>query len=191
MAKNNNMRLLFIAAVVGVIIYLLSSGRVLSNDGVLGNDLSGSMLRGADGGKPNYLDSQKLGALDGQSVPSSLNEQQTKIMTGLNEGECYPRAQLSASELLPKDSIDEWSASNPGGVGSLCDKNFLTSGAMIGISSVGQTLRNPNLQIRSEPIIPQQIVSPWLQSTIAPDLVRRPLELGTAPLSCSDAEWAK
>lgn len=191
MAKNNNMRLLFIAAVVGVIIYLLSSGRVLSNDGVLGNDLSGSMLRGADGGQPNYLDSQKLGALDGQTVPSSLNEQQTKIMTGLNEETCYPRESLSAAELLPKDSVSEWNASQPGGIGNLCDKNFLVAGSLIGVDSVGQTLRNPNLQLRSEPIIVQQIVSPWLQSTIAPDLVRRPLEIGSAPMTCADAEWAK
>ena len=39
-------------------------------------------------------------------------------------------------------------------------------------------MRNPNLQIRSEPANPQVKVSPWLQSTIEPDSNRRPLEIG-------------
>jgi hypothetical protein len=43
---------------------------------------------------------------------------------------------------------------------------------------VGQTLRNANLQIRSEPPNPQVAVSPWLNSTIEPDINRRPFEIG-------------
>ena len=39
-------------------------------------------------------------------------------------------------------------------------------------------LRNANLQLRSEPPNPQLKVSPWSQSTIEPDVNRRPLELG-------------
>jgi len=39
-------------------------------------------------------------------------------------------------------------------------------------------LRNANLQIRSEPPNPQLSVGPWNQSTITPDFLRPPLELG-------------
>jgi hypothetical protein len=39
-------------------------------------------------------------------------------------------------------------------------------------------LRNPNLQLRSEPPNPQLKVSPWNQTTIESDLNRRPLEIG-------------
>ena len=48
----------------------------------------------------------------------------------------------------------------------------------MGIDSVGQSLRNPNYQIRSEPPNPQNNVSPWNQTTITPDKFQVPLELG-------------
>jgi len=41
---------------------------------------------------------------------------------------------------------------------------------------VGQSLRNANHDLRSDPPNPQVIVSPWLNTTISPDLGRRPLE---------------
>ena len=47
----------------------------------------------------------------------------------------------------------------------------------MGIDTVGTSLRNANLQIRSEPANPQVKVSPWQQTTIEPDTNRRPLEI--------------
>ena len=41
-----------------------------------------------------------------------------------------------------------------------------------------QTLRNANMQLRSEPPNPQVKVSPWLQTTIEPDVNRKPMEIG-------------
>lgn len=89
---------------------------------------------------------------------------------------CYPREQLNPMELLPSDVNSQWAAVNPTGTGDIQGKNFLSAGALIGINTVGQSLRNSNLQIRAEPPNPQVQVSPWLQSTIEPDLSRRPLE---------------
>ena len=90
----------------------------------------------------------------------------------------FPKDQLTADELLPKDNSSLWAQVNPSGEGSLKDRNFLQSGYHIGINTVGQTLRNGNLQLRSEPPCPQVRVSPWLQSTIEPDLGRKPFEIG-------------
>ena len=56
--------------------------------------------------------------------------------------------------------------------------NFLSAGHHIGIDTVGQSLRNANLQLRSEPPNPQQQVGPWNNATIQPDLMRVPLEIG-------------
>jgi len=39
-----------------------------------------------------------------------------------------------------------------------------------------QVLRNPNLQLRCEPPNPIKKVGPWMQTTIEPDLHRRPLD---------------
>jgi hypothetical protein len=90
---------------------------------------------------------------------------------------CYPRDQLTPSELLPKDMNSIWAEQNPMGPGSLKGKNFLSAGALIGVNTVGQSLRNANLQIRSEPPNPQVPVSIFLQSTIGPDISHRSLEI--------------
>ena len=91
---------------------------------------------------------------------------------------CYPRDQLTPSELLPKDMNSIWAEQNPMGPGSLKGKNFLSAGALIGVNTVGQSLRNANLQLRSEPPNPQVAVSVFNQSTIASDTSHRPLEIG-------------
>jgi hypothetical protein len=91
--------------------------------------------------------------------------------------ECYPKDVLSSAELLPRDANSLYAQVNPSGQGSLQDQNFLTAGYHIGINTVGQSLRNANRQLRSEPPNPQVKVSPWLQTTIEPDINRRPLEI--------------
>lgn len=90
---------------------------------------------------------------------------------------CYPRDQLTPSELLPKDPNSVWAQQNPMGTGSLKGKNFLSAGALIGVNTVGQSLRNANYQLRSEPPNPQVPVSVFNQTTIEPDINRRTLEI--------------
>jgi hypothetical protein len=92
--------------------------------------------------------------------------------------DCFPKDQLSPGELLPGDANSKWAQSVPAGQGELGDQNFLTAGHHVGVNTVGQTLRNANRQLRSEPPNPQVKVSPWLQTTIEADTNRRPLEIG-------------
>jgi hypothetical protein len=90
---------------------------------------------------------------------------------------CYPREQLNPSELLPADMNSQWAQVNPTGAGDIQGKNFLSAGALVGVNTIGQSLRNANLQLRAEPPNPQNPnVSPWMVSTIEPDLQRRPLD---------------
>ncbi len=96
--------------------------------------------------------------------------------------ECYPKNVLSSADLLPADANSLYAQVNPSGQGSLADQNFLTAGFHIGINTVGQTLRNANRQLRSEPLNPQVKVSPWMQTTIEPDINRKPLEIGSGDL---------
>ncbi len=106
-----------------------------------------------------------------QSGPSGLNNNQLPK-------DCFPKDQLSPSELLPSDTNTTWSQVNPLGQGDLQGQSFLNAGFHVGANTVGQTLRNANLQLRSEPPNPQVKVSPWLQSTIEADTNRKPLEIG-------------
>lgn len=112
-------------------------------------------------------------------VFSSANGIQTS-MPGMPSSCSQPNIQNPA-ELLPKDTNSQWAQLNPSGKGELANVNLLKAGYHIGIDSVGQSLRNANLQIRSEPPNPQLYVGPWNQSTIEPDFMRPPLELGSGP----------
>jgi hypothetical protein len=58
--------------------------------------------------------------------------------------------------------------------------NFLDSGYLAGINTVSGSLRNANQQLRSEPPNPTNLVSPWMNTTIEPDLMRAPFEIGCA-----------
>jgi hypothetical protein len=89
-------------------------------------------------------------------------------------------AVASPSDLLPVDANSQWSALNPVGMnqGNVLMPDLLQAGYHIGLDTIGQTLRNPTYDLRSDPVIPKQDVGPWNQSTIEPDLARVPLELG-------------
>ena len=91
---------------------------------------------------------------------------------------CNKQTIQNPNDLLPKDKNSEWAQLNPAGQGDLSNINLLKAGYHIGIDTIGQTLRNANLQIRSEPANPQINVGPWNLSTIEPDFMRPPLELG-------------
>jgi len=87
------------------------------------------------------------------------------------------------SDLLPKDANSQWSALNPSSMnkGDVLMPDLLQAGYHIGLDTIGQSLRNPNLQLRSDPIIQKADIGPWNQSTIEPDYGRVPLELGNGP----------
>ncbi len=118
--------------------------------------------------------SQPLGSNEGNLSVDDLNLNRTPST-------CYPQQALKPEDLLPSQeskAIQEFNLAQPIGEGILADVNLLDAGAHIGINSVGQSLRNANRQIRSEPPNPQVNVSPWMNTSISPDLPRRPLEVG-------------
>ena len=119
------------------------------------------------------------------SAPLGDNEEYARV-NGLKSRDagltnCTKQGMQDPSSLLPKDENSEWARLNPSGNGSLENVNLLKSGYHIGIDTIGNTLRNANLQVRSEPANPQLNVGPWNNTTIAPDLMRVPLEIGCGP----------
>lgn len=91
---------------------------------------------------------------------------------------CNRKPTADPKELLPNDANSEFARLNPKGANDLSEVNLLSAGYHRGINTVGGSLRNANLQVRSEPPNPTNQVSPWGNSTIEPDLMRVPLELG-------------
>lgn len=95
----------------------------------------------------------------------------------LNAGLSKQYQELTADDLLPYNDMAHWADIYPSGTGQLQNKNFLHAGHHIGINTVGQSLKNANHQERSEPANPQIQISPFLNSSYGPDLLRRPLEI--------------
>lgn len=106
---------------------------------------------------------------------------QFQIKTGNQPSlDCFPKDTVTPQELMPReDPYNTWQISNPPVNGHLADRNFLESGHHFGIDTVSNSLKNPNLQLRSDPVIPQIPVGPWQQSTYGPDTNRRQFEVGS------------
>lgn len=111
-----------------------------------------------------------------KQVETKTSPKQMK-MTGSDVDQAAAQDVVS-SALLPKevpvtDDFGQFSTDT-----ILSGQNYLDPRAQIGYpETVGGTLRNANLQIRSEPANPRDPVSIWNLSTIAPDNMRPLFEL--------------
>lgn len=174
-----------VAILTGLFLFILGISCLINNS----NFSLENMVNPEDSNMENMKDnndSKKEKEKETMTISDNLNEDpvtenfqsQGNSPTDSVPG-CLPKDQLMPQELLPQDNeANQWSSVNPQGSGSLMDKNFLQSGYHVGINTVGQTLRNANLQLRSDPPNPQVQVSPWIQSTISPDTNRKPFEIG-------------
>jgi hypothetical protein len=156
---------------------------------------------GANSPPPNNGASKNAGSSmntgPGKNAPTPQNNNSGEVMASLPQGDneqfasvsgiktptrsCYPQNSLKPDDLLPQDKkndINDFDKNNPVSEGILKGVNFLEAGYQVGVNTVGQSLRNSNQQLRSEPANPQVNVSPWQNTTIGPDLGRRPLESG-------------
>ena len=122
------------------------------------------------------FEANDLGGMDNRLTPAPVSQ---ASMDNPTSDPGRVAKSLTATDLLPTDkAADDWNKNNPSVSASLQDVNLLQAGHHIGVNTVGQTLRNANLQLRSDPPNPQTKVSPWLQSTISPDVVRKQFEIG-------------
>jgi hypothetical protein len=84
------------------------------------------------------------------------------------------------SGLLPKEPVNQEDFGSFSAESILSGQNFLDPRAQIGYpETVGGTLRNANLQLRSEPVNPRDPVSIFNLSTIVPDTMRPAFEIGS------------
>ena len=106
-----------------------------------------------------------------QTAPQSVPQSQPA-------GSYTEQSVAQPSDLLPKDSNSQWASLNPIGNGQVAMPDLLQAGYHIGLDTIGQTLKNANLQLRSDPLIEKKEVGPWNMSTYEADYGRVPLELG-------------
>jgi hypothetical protein len=119
---------------------------------------------------PVVADDGKQGALPSDPdsfVEGSLNKEVPS---------CQKKEPLTPKDLLPTNqAAEDFEKQNPDGEGILKGVNYLDASYHVGVNTVGQSLRNANLNLRAEPPNPRVAVSPWLNSTIDTDLSRKTL----------------
>ena len=191
--SNNSVLILLVVVLVLGLVYLCmgrDNGQAPNDTNLVGGEVEGFYnydenspagnaqvnVGGNAGNEPVVNASQNVSEVE---QPKSLGTEDSVGNNNQLPSECYPKDILNSGDLLPRDAESKWAQAAPGSQGSLTDQNFLTAGFHIGVNTVGQTLRNANYQLRSEPPNPQVKVSPWLQSTIEPDSNRKPLEIGS------------
>ena len=92
-----------------------------------------------------------------------------------DKSSCNNQPVMDPKELLPLDNNKQWNNIAPNK--DLKNLNLVNAGQHIGINTISGSLRNPNLQIRSEPIIPKNNIGPWNNTTIEPDKTRKGFEI--------------
>jgi hypothetical protein len=145
-----------------------------ANKGTMANDYSGKDPAVAPTKVASKKGNNGEGFADLASMEGPANFASVEAPAG-----CYPRDQLTPAELLPYNQDTIYAQQNPMGPGSLKAKNFLSAGSLIGVNTTSSSLRNASHDLRSEPPNPQVPVSIFLQSTIQPDISRKPLEIGS------------
>jgi hypothetical protein len=133
----------------------------------------------------SFYSSNKFYVLDNLEGAQSTNDVYTPL-TAVSPSDNEAKVEHNSnnignpSELLPKDVNSQWTSLNSVNTqNNVLMPDLLQAGYHIGLDTIGQTLRNANQQLRSDPIIPKIDVGPFLRSTIEPDLGRVPLELGS------------
>jgi hypothetical protein len=134
------------------------------------------MLLNYSGAKTMSLDGMDTGMGNAASSDATPSEQKPAVDA------FAPKQIVNPNDLLPADQNSQWAALNPVNMsqGNIIAGDMLQAGYHIGLDTIGQSMKNANLQLRSDPIIPKQNVGPWNQSTYEPDLARVPLEIGCA-----------
>ncbi len=144
--------------------------------------------------KDNMINTLSMSNLTNSSPPSQMNQNNdikgmpstltdnslsvSGINTSMPTGNMN-HSTVNPSELLPKDMNSEWASITPAS-NDLKNLNLLNPSQLIGINTVGSSLRNANLQLRSDPVIPKtENTGPWNQPTIETDTMRRPFDIGT------------
>ena len=82
-----------------------------------------------------------------------------------------------ATSLLPNPSIPgqpSWDINAPQNI--LANQNFLAATQQVGIDTVLGSSRNTSYDIRNNIVNPINVVSPWMNTSITPDLEKRPLD---------------
>ena len=161
---------------LGFAVYSYSKSKSFSMDGMTSN-LAMNNVGITGSGEPSVRNSSAQNIAPPMMMGSPAQSYESTV--GATGAGYSGKPVNSPTDLLPSDVNSAWAKLNPNSdTNQVIIPDLLEAGYHIGLDTIGQTLKNPNLQERSEPIIPKQNVSPWNNSSFEPDIARVPLEIG-------------
>jgi hypothetical protein len=120
-------------------------------------------------GKMTVMDQMTAGAGAGESNPNGNEGVLPQIIESApsTSASGHTSQQVAnPSELLPSDANSQWASLNPVNQSNPQMPDLLQAGYHIGLDTIGQTMKNANLQLRPDPVIEKKDTGPWNQSTI-------------------------
>jgi len=129
------------------------------------NLIGGSLMKSQDGS--NYM------PIDETNDQYALFRSNGKTSCGSNQN-CDPEDLFDVDKYLPQEVTDDWFEVQPEPI-SVKNRCLINVIKPIGINTVGTSLRNSSYDIRGAPSCPKSVVSPFLNSSIEPDLNYKPL----------------
>lgn len=129
------------------------------NNNVIGNSQTG--------------DNNNFMPVDETSDTLAIFKQKGRSPCGSNQ-ECDPEDLFDVDKYLPQEVNDDWFEVQPEPV-SVKNRHLINITKPVGINSIGTSLKNSSYDVRGAPTNPKTVVSPFLNSSIEPDLDLKPL----------------
>ena len=128
------------------------------------NDIIGSSQVG---------DNDRFLPVDETNSKFAVFKTQGRATCGSNQN-CEPEDLFDVDKYLPQEVNDDWFDVMPEPI-SVKNRHLINITKPIGINTIGTSLKNANYDLRAAPANPKMTVSPWLQSSIEPDVNLKPL----------------
>ena len=161
--------------IAGLLVVVFALYKYSENKNVLKMGYSNS--RALNPASINQANPSVVGASTSNAYAPFNGQPSAAVSNSASSSVAMNKPATNPADLLPADSNSSWASMNP--VGDLKNINLLNPTQVVGINTQGSSLRNANLQLRSEPPNPRMNTNcPWNVSTIEEDNMRKPLEIG-------------
>lgn len=104
-----------------------------------------------------------------QFVPSESSPANLASYSGTNKKITEPSEVFKSTDLLPQEMNKDWFEVMPDQI-TVKNRHLINVTKPIGVNTIGSSLKNPSYDIRGNPACPKFVVSPWMQSSIEPDI---------------------
>jgi hypothetical protein len=129
------------------------------NNNVIGNSQTG--------------DNDKFLPIDETNGGFAVFKSKGRATCGSNQN-CEPEDLFDVDKYLPQEVNDDWFEVQPEPI-SVKNRHLINITKPIGINTIGTSLKNASHDIRASPACPKFVLSPWLNSSIEPDVNLKPL----------------